>query len=99
MKVQTFLLIACLISISHYTYSQEKGYYSIGNNKNKLKTNSENTAGDSFIRADKGYYSMEPNRTKLGKRVGVQHANYRRIPLVNKGYYSIGNNREKLSAN
>lgn len=99
MKLQSYLFIFCFVSISKYSYSQDKGYYSIGNNKEKLETKSGNAVPDSFVRAEKGYYNMEPNRRKLKKSVGVQKAGYRRIPWVNKGYYSIGNNREKLSEN
>jgi hypothetical protein len=99
MKLQSYLFVICFISTSHYSYSQDKGYYSIGSNKEKLKIAHESTQQDSFVRAEKGYYRMDQHSKKLRKSVGDNDAPYRRTPLVNKGYYSIGNNREKLSRN
>jgi len=99
MKLQVYLFVICFISISHYSYSQAKGYYSIGNNFEKLKVTYENVQQDSFVLAEKGYYNMSKHRKKLRKSLGDDNNRYRRIPSVNKGYYSIGNNKEKIGSN
>lgn len=78
---------------------QEKGYYSIGNNAEKLKLHSNDKAGDSFVRVEKGYYSIESNRKKLKTSTGKDTSNKKRFPVINKGYYSIGNNSARLEGN
>lgn len=96
MKWPYILFIFCLTTISATVYSQEKGYYSIGNNRDKLHMKMDAQQEDSFVRAEKGYYSIKANRKKLKKSLASNDSGYRRIPPVTKGYYSIGNNSEKL---
>ena len=90
------LFTICLISISFFGFSQSKGYYSIGNNAEKLKIKGDKKSLDSFLRVEKGYYHIETNRRKLKRHSRVDSVYSRRIPEIKKGYYSIGNNVEKL---
>jgi len=77
----------CLIALGH-----DKGYYSIGKNAEKLKTEGEASAADSFVRVEKGYYSMSTNRNKLKRSPEKDTTPRTHVPVVSKGYYSIGNN-------
>ena len=90
------LFTICFTSISLFGFSQSKGYYSIGNNAEKLKIKGDKKSLDSFLRVEKGYYNIETNREKLKRHTGVNSVYRRRTPEVKKGYYSIGNNVEKL---
>ena len=94
MKLRSILFTICFISLSGFAYSQDKGYYSIGNNAQKLKVRGDGKPADSFLRAHKGYYDIEPNRRKL--RRYVREEQLWRIPEIKKGYYSIGTNAEQL---
>ena len=86
------------MSITAVVCAQEKGYYSIGNNAEKLKIRSGQKPADSFFRAEKGYYSMETNRKKLRRSTEKDTLYLKRVPVV-KGYYSIGNNAARLEGN
>ena len=94
MKLRSVLITIFFITISAIAYSQDKGYYSIGNNAQKLKVRSDGKPADTFLRAHKGYYDIEPNRRKL--RRYVREEQLWRIPEIKKGYYSIGTNAEQL---
>ncbi len=94
MKLHHILFMICFISISFIGYSQDKGYYSIGNNVEKLKIKNDGNPVDSFSIAEKGYYNMEPNRRKLKKSLKEEKVG--RKPKVKKGYYSIGSNADQL---
>lgn len=96
MKLNKFLFTTCFMSMCVIALGQEKGYYSIGKNAEKLKTEGETSASDSFIRVEKGYYSMSTNRNKLKRSPEKHTATRTRVPVVSKGYYSIGNNGAKL---
>lgn len=84
------------MSITVVVSAQEKGYYSIGNNAEKLKMHEGRKPADSFFRAEKGYYSMETNRRKLRRSTENDTLHRKRVPAVKKGYYSIGNNAARL---
>jgi hypothetical protein len=75
-----------------------KGYYSIGNNAEKLGRSSSwgITTGDSYPPIPKGYYSIGNNNRKLRKQLVIKGEGKRSIPVITKGYYSIGRNSEKL---
>ncbi len=75
-----------------------KGYYSIGNNTEKLSSPSswEIATGESYPTIQKGYYSIGDNNRKLGKQLVVKVDRKRSAPLITKGYFSIGRNNEKL---
>jgi hypothetical protein len=96
MKLNKFLLATCFVSITAAASAQEKGYYSIGNNAEKLRIQDGNNSADSFFRVEKGYYAMETNRKKLRRSTGKDTVHQKRIPAVRKGYYSIGNNAARL---
>lgn len=96
MKLNKFLLATCFMSITAVVSAQEKGYYSIGNNAEKLKIRDGGKSADSFFRAEKGYYSMETNRKKLRRSTVKDTLHQNRVPAINKGYYSIGNNAARL---
>ena len=72
-----------------------KGYYSIGNNSQKLGPGLQllsDTAAMPVV--TKGYYSIESNKTKSPKKLRWFFQQGPR-PTVTKGYYSIGNNAQK----
>ena len=96
MKLQILFMTLCFISISLISYSQQKGYYSIGNNARKLSIASDGKPADSFLRAEKGYYNIVSNSRKLRRYVYENNLYLRRTPEITKGYYSIGRNAEKL---
>jgi len=74
-----------------------KGYYSIGNNSQKLNTNTSIKLVPTFEHpvVAKGYYSLESNRRKLPWIYRVDTSGRKTTP-VRKGYYGIGNNNQKL---
>ncbi len=76
-----------------------KGYYSIGNNSEKLYRNKKaaTTDDDKVTRraARKGFYSVAENSEKLNTPMGTIETNKGRRELQ-KGYYSVGNNADKL---
>ena len=94
MNLNKILFTTILLSITAIATAQEKGYYSIGNNGEKLKISADVKAPDSFLHAEKGYYAMEINRRKL-KKSSNKNAQAD-VPEVKKGYYSIGNNSLRL---
>lgn len=96
MKLRILLMTLCFISISVLSYSQQKGYYSIGNNARKLNIAGDRKPADTFIRADKGYYNIVSNNRKLRRYIHENNIYLRRTPEITKGYYSIGRNAEKL---
>jgi hypothetical protein len=75
-----------------------KGYYSIGNNVEKLNRSSSGgiTTSESYPTILKGYYAIGNNNRKSGKQLVVKGAGKRAMPVITKGYYSIGRNSEKL---
>jgi hypothetical protein len=95
MKLDKFLLAISLMSITTVS-AQEKGYYSIGNNAEKLKIRGGHRPSDSFFRAEKGYYSMKINSKKLIRPTGKDTGQQKQLPAVRKGYYSIGNDAMRL---
>jgi hypothetical protein len=96
MNLNRVLFTLCFMSITAIATAQEKGYYSIGNNAEKLQIQRDNKPVDGFFRAEKGYYAMDINRRKLRKSIKNNNAVKRRIPEIKKGYYSIGNNAARL---
>jgi hypothetical protein len=74
-----------------------KGYYSIGNNSEKLASTATVKTVPLFTQpvARKGYYSVESNRRKLPVLQGIDLLERKTTP-VKKGYYGIGNNNQKL---
>ena len=96
MKLNKILLATCFMSITTVVVAQEKGYYSIGNNAEKLKIRGEHKPADSFVRAGKGYYSIETNSKKLRRTSEKDTVNRKRVPDIRKGYYSIGNNAARV---
>ena len=96
MNLNKFLFTTCLMSITTLALGQEKGYYSIANNAEKLNIYADDKRTDSFLRAEKGYYSIESNRNKL-KRSLEKAKKQKRVSVINKGYYSIGNNADRLN--
>ena len=94
MNLNRILFTACFISISAVASAQHKGYYSIGNNAEKLKPVGDTRPADSFFRAGKGYYDIVMNRKKLRRSLEDNRV-LRRFPQITKGYYSIGNNAER----
>ncbi|TDH29015.1 hypothetical protein EXU57_02775 [Segetibacter sp. 3557_3] len=73
----------------------QKGYYSIGNNAQKLNGDQQVITPVTGTDAPrKGFFSLKPNARKLSTRsVRLQTGG---TPVVTKGYYAIGNNAEKL---
>ena len=96
MKLQILLMTLCFISISVISYSQQKGYYSIGNNARKLIIPADGKPAERFLRAEKGYYNIVSNSRKLRRYIHENNLYLRRTPEITKGYYSIGRNAEKL---
>ena len=74
MSLNRFLFTICFMSITAIATAQEKGYYSIGNNAEKLQIQPENKPVDSFFHAEKGYYAMDINRRKLRKSIKNDNA-------------------------
>jgi hypothetical protein len=96
-----FLLISFVSTAqtdtSKYRLVITKGYYSIGNNSEKLPAA---TVVKTFPLAtppvvQKGYYSMEADRKKLPVSYGIQVSKSRF--KATKGYYGIGYNHQKLN--
>ena len=74
-----------------------KGYYSIGNNSEKLAFATIKTVPTvTQPAASKGYYSVESNRRKLATSPQGVDLSERKTTPVRKGYYGIGNNNQKL---
>ena len=76
-----------------------KGYYSIGNNIEKLYAGRQlltETLSTPVI--NKGYYAIESNNKKLSKKPGWRNQPAPR-PVSKKGYYSIGNHEPKQKSN
>jgi hypothetical protein len=116
MKTLTLILTVCFLSLGFSSYAQAKtnptdthqypkpvvtkGYYSIGNNAEKLSMQSasrpEVTTTESYPAKQKGYYSIGDNKKKLKKQLIAERTGKRSAPVVTKGYYSIGRNNEKL---
>src|SRR5688572_8582588 len=114
MKTMTLLLSIAFASIYFPTYAQlkldenqpsspkppivTKGFYSIGNNAEKLTTthasNGQRNNAPSVNR--KGYYAIAPNHQKLQKNTKAAGAEKLSKREIKKGYYSIGSNSEKL---
>ena len=96
MKLNYFLLTTCLMSITAIAIGQEKGYYSIGNNSEKLTIRAGDKRTDTFLCAEKGYYSIQSNRNKLSLSLEKPNT-HKPVRVINKGYYSIGNNAARLN--
>jgi hypothetical protein len=75
-----------------------KGYYSIGNNAQKLVTPSApvltTEASAQSTAPAKGYFAIGNNRKKMATQTKINPG--KRKVVVTKGYYSIGNNAERL---
>ena len=76
-----------------------KGYYSIGNNSEKLYRNKQVAISTdekvSRRAARKGYYTIAENDEKL--QTPLVTIETKKAPVtVQKGYYSVGNNAAKL---
>ena len=98
----TFLLFSSLLLgqgvdhvKSHSRQAATKGYYSIGNNAQKLSP-IKWLKPDTFLTTNitKGYHSIGSQTIKLPKKSGWFGKNIDK-PLATKGYYSIGNNIPK----
>jgi len=92
MNSRIFILTISFICLSVLCNAQvKKGYYSIGNNVNKLNSQTAIKASESniFPVVNKGYYSLNSNRKKLYRLYKLEHLQ-NRVPVVKKGYYSIG---------
>lgn len=101
-------MLACFLLLPAFMYAQvskqkpvvTKGYYSIGNNAQKLKSKElpiqlvEVTNINESI-TQKGYYSIKRNDSNRKKQFFIQVQD-KKVPVINKGYYSIGNNAKKL---
>ena len=75
-----------------------KGYYSIGNNAEKLHNNGLTVVQtNTYYTAQKGYFTISENGYKLPKFYRVHRPSSGRNVPVKKGYYSIGSNNEKLN--
>jgi hypothetical protein len=89
-----FILTMCFVFVSVLCNAQvKKGYYSIGNNVNKLNSQPAIKTSESNIlpAVNKGYYSLNSNRQKLVRLYKLEYFQ-NRVPVVKKGYYSIGAN-------
>ena len=108
MKIRIFVSTIILALISFVSNAQTttiknnrtvvtKGYYSIGNNSEKLASTAIVKTVSLFTQpvTGKGYYSVESNRRKLPGSQGIDLSE-RKITPVRKGYYGIGNNNQKL---
>lgn len=73
-----------------------KGYYSIGNNTEKIRFATP-IAADTFTSAviTKGFYSIEANKEKLPKRL-TWYRKTNQKPVITKGYYSIGDHWKRI---
>jgi len=96
MNLNKFLFTTCFMSITAIATGQEKGYYSIGNNAEKLNIYTNHMRTDSFLRVEKGYYSIQSNQNKLRRSFGKADTQ-KPVRVINKGYYSIGNNAARLN--
>jgi hypothetical protein len=113
MKQKVLFLIFSFLSISFLSFSQSnngkpqktsvgKGYYSIGNNIEKLDFASGNndvtvSRKGAYRNIQKGYYAIGNNREKLGRQIVIEGTGIAgKKRTINKGYYSIGDNTEKL---
>ncbi|MDH7461148.1 hypothetical protein QEG73_07645 [Chitinophagaceae bacterium 26-R-25] len=92
------IAFACIVFGYSYSFAQQKtpvqkGYYSIGNNVQKLeKPQPVVTSGNNNV--GKGYHSInEKARTTQMPLITVGTAS-----PASKGYYSIGDNHKKLGA-
>ncbi|MBV4355829.1 hypothetical protein [Pinibacter aurantiacus] len=93
------IALACIVFGYSYSFAQQKtpaaqkGYYSIGNNAQKLeKPQPVVTSGNHNV--GKGYYSInEKARTSKTPVITIGTAS-----PATKGYYSIGDNHRKLGA-
>ena len=112
MKQKVLVFVISFLSISFLSFSQSgygkpqktsinKGYYSIGNNSEKLDfgpgNNDITVRKGAYRNIQKGYYSIGNNREKLGRQIVIEGPGItgnRRT--INKGYYSIGDNAERL---
>jgi hypothetical protein len=73
-----------------------KGYYSIGNNSEKLsRPTSWEVTGESYPKVQKGYFSIGDNNRKLAKQLVIRMDRRPSRPVTTKGYYSISGNSEK----
>lgn len=92
------MLTAC--ARENQTDKQEikKGFFSIGNNAEKLAPlqtiAAEQTAASV---AQKGFYNIGDNEKKLASPgLKMTNSTNSKRPVIQKGYYSIGNNADKL---
>ena len=100
MKLKGLLFTISFTLIYVITFAQEKdpvikkGYYSIGNNAQKLVALKHNNTAkkDSFLQVQKGYYSIGNNNRKLPRSSGKTSIR----PPEQKGFYSIEPNKGKL---
>jgi len=97
------LLLSTLVHAQTHNQQQTvtKGYYSIGNNAQKLKSNKlpihvVEATDTNALSIQKGYYSIKRTDSNRKKQFIIQVGN-RTAPVVSKGYYSIGNNAKKLA--
>ena len=108
MKLRIFVSTMILVLLSFVSNAQSittknnrtvvtKGYYTIGNNSEKLAPTATVKTVSLFAQpvAQKGYYSVESNRRKLPATQGIDLSERKTTP-VRKGYYGIGNNNQKL---
>jgi len=81
-----------------YMSNVTKGYYSIGQNAEKLNNGPalELVQTSTHYTAQKGYYTISEKRYKLPKFYIVNDYPSRGKMPVKKGYYSIGRNAEKM---
>jgi hypothetical protein len=92
------IALACIVFGYSHSFAQQKttapqkGYYSIGNNVQKLEKSQPVVMSHST--ATKGYYAMtdkaKPNYVPIIS-IGI-------ITPPTKGYYSIGDNHKKLAS-
>ena len=94
MSSRILILTICFVCVSLLCNAQvKKGYYSIGNNVNKLNSQTVIKTGESKIlpAVNKGYYALDSNRQKLSRLYKLELFQ-NRAPVVKKGYYSISAN-------
>lgn len=108
MKSYTVILLTSFLILSLVSCGQQvdpgktkkapvlKGYYSIGNNADKIRSTSLIDA-DMLTSAGvtKGFYSIKANKGKLPKRLTWFRTTNPK-PVITKGYYSIGDHWKRI---
>lgn len=99
-------LLCLVVSIDAKSQSSKpankpiKGYYSIGNNAEKLTIQKSDVAQQFDVTTypiiPKGYYATGAHNQKLGTKIIQGREPLQKKPAITKGYYSIGKNATKI---